>query len=100
MIFGWTMDDVMDLVLAQWGVPEIVQWPVRKGNGVVIAHLMRRTANRAKVGDRIKCADGGYIQRIPADGWVQWEFHEDAAAEPLPPQGRVLHSKPAELPGL
>lgn len=100
MIFGWTMDDIMDLVLAHWGVPEIVQWPVSKGNGVVVAYLMRRTVNRAKVGDRIACDDGGYVEKIATEGWLRWRYHEPEAAEPLPLHARVLYSLPATLPGL
>lgn len=96
--FDWTIDDVMDYLLSQWGVPEIVQWPVQRGNDVVVAHLMRRTVNRAKIGDRIACDDGGYIQKVRDDGWVQWQYFADMRDEPLPLQGQVLRSKPAELP--
>jgi hypothetical protein len=94
---SYTIDDLIDLALSAVGVREIVQWPVEKGNGLVLMNFVRRMTTRARIGDRIKVTGGGFVEKIADTGWVQWRYYPEQGESP-PLTGRAMQGPPARFP--
>lgn len=88
-------DDLLDLALSALGIGVISQYVVQKGNDVVILNIRSRTALRARPGDRVKVAGGGYVEKLAAVSWVQWRYYGPDDPDAVPPTGRELLSTPA-----
>lgn len=89
--------DLLERALAQFGIGWYVSWPCISGNDVMVVRILSRNALRAQPGDRIKTDDGGFIQKISAETWVQWR-HYPPGLEAPPMSGKLLQWTPAKSP--
>lgn len=92
-----TADEIVDRFLSSIGIGQYVQWPVMRGNGMVIMTFREKIIRWAKVGDRVAVKNGGFVEKVRADGWVQWQFfHDRAIDDPETLTGKVLLYRPVE----
>lgn len=90
----YTVDDLYEMMMAYAGLGKTVLWPVLRGNNVIIMEMLERTVRRAEIGDRLAVKDGGWVEKVDTQSWVQWHFltEEQALAKPL--IGKLLRPLP------